>query len=182
MTTGLQDIYNGIVNQLQNSKELIKWVDLDLGQIDRDAKVIPLEFPAVLLKFEDIIWWDKIKDYQIGLVNVSVKTVFKFTNEADNYTAIKIRDEASQFLKVLEYLHDSIGKVRGQTFSRLLRYNQYQLKSKPEFYHWIQVMEYQCNVQSNGGIDDPENVYIDYDQIRNNNTYMERRKYNLIHK
>ena len=175
-------IYKAIVDLLRESGVPLKWIDIDLGQIDKDAEVIPIEFPALLLKFEDVIWRDKTPDVQEGLVNVSMKYVFKFTNEADNYTAIKIRDEALVNLALIRDIHDRISGIRSGAFSRLLRYNQYQLKTKPEYFHWIQVVEYQCNIQSDGGIADPENVNIDYEFIRSSNDYMERRKFDLIHK
>ena len=174
-------IYKAIVDLLRESGVPLKWIDIDLGQIDKDAEVIPIEFPALLLKFEDVIWKDNA-DFQLGLVNVSMKFVFKFTSEADNYTAIKVRDEAVVNLALIRDVHDRISEIRSGAFSRLLRYNQYQLKTKPEYFHWIQVVEYQCNIQSDGSIVDPENVNIDYDFISNSNVYMERRKFDLIHK
>lgn len=174
-------IYKAIVDLLRDSGVPLKWIDIDLGQIDKDAEVIPIEFPALLLKFEDVIWKDNA-DFQLGLVNVSFKFVFKFTSEADNYTAIKVRDEAVVNLALIRDVHDRISEIRSGAFSRLLRYNQYQLKTKPEYFHWIQVVEYQCNIQSDGSIADPDNVNIDYDFIRSSNDYMERRKFDLIHK
>ena len=159
----------------------INWVDIDLGQIDTDAEVIPIQFPAVLLKFGDVIWEDT-PDTQIGLVNVSVKLVFKFTNEADNFTAIKTRDEAVVFLALMADLDVALSEIRGEAFTRLLRYNQYTLKTKPVYAHWVHVMEYQCNVQRNGIVSDNDIVTINYERIKDDNAYMERRKYNLIHK
>lgn len=175
-------IYKAIVDLLEASGITLKWIDIDLGQIDKDAEIIPIEFPALLLKFEDVIWRDKSPDLQEGLVNISMKFVYKFQSEADNYTAIKVRDEAVAFMQLINDVHSRIIGLRSGAFSKLLRYNQYQLKTKPEYFHWIQVVEYQCNIQSDGAIENPEVVNIDYDFIRNSNDYMERRKYNLIHK
>lgn len=182
MPSPLSDIYIAIVDTLRATGLPISWIDIDLGQIDKDAEVIPIEFPGLLVKFEDVIWWDKNPDLQEGLVNVSIKLVYKFRNEADAYTAIKVRDEAIAFMDLLTQIHEAIKAIRGSSFSKLLRYNQYFLKTKPEYYHWIQVMEYQCNIQSDESIEDVETVNIDYDFIRNSNDYMERRKFNLIHK
>lgn len=178
----LTDIYEAIVSSLQNFDQRLKWIDIDLGQIDKDAVNVPIQFPAVLIKFEDVIWRDKTNEYQEGIVNISIKTVFKFMNEADNFIAIKIREEVIQYLELLTDIHTAMTGISGQTYSKFVRYNQYQLKTKPEYFHWIQVMEYQCLIQSNGNLDDPNNVTIDYNLIRDNNDYMERKKYNLIHR
>ena len=175
-------LYKAIVDTVRATGINIKWIDIDLGQIDKDAEIIPIEFPALLLKFEDVIWRDKSPDLQEGLVNVSVKLVYKFQSESDNYTAIKVRNEAVDFLQLLYDLNNILIAIRGESFSKLVRYNQYLLKTKPEYFHWIQVMEYQCNIQSDCRIENPEVVNIYYDEIQNSNIYMERRKFNLIHK
>lgn len=174
-------LYKAIVDRIRETGLPVNWVDIDLGQIDKDAEVIPIEFPAILLKFGDVIWQDTA-DTQLGIVNVGVKFVFKFTSEEDNLTAIKTRDEAVAFLALMADVDIALSEIRGEAFTRLLRYNQYTLKTKPEYFHWVHVIEYQCNVQRDGLVIDNDVVTINYEFIRDSNDYMERRKFDLIHK
>src|SRR5207247_178557 len=127
-------------------------------------------------------WRKKDDAVQEGLVNVSVKVVFKFIKEIQMYKPENTREEITNFLNELAAIHEGLSTLSGSSFSKLTRFNQYQLKTNPKDLLWAHVLQYQCNIQSDGAIEDPAALNVDYDNVKNNNAFMERKKFNLIHK
>ena len=182
MYNPLEGIYSGIVDTLNERIGTLALIDLDLGQMDKDSPEEHLKFPAVLLKFGDIIWKDLNEVIQEGVVNVNVKVIYKFKNETDIYSPLAVRGEAITFLELLADIHDAIKDVRSEFFSRLIRYNEFQITSKWQFLHWEHVMQYQCNILTEGKVSNPEVLNISYDAIRDENDFMNRKRFNLLSK
>ena len=182
MPSPLNEIYDSVFAFFREGKVTVPWVDIDIGQLEDNEIGFPIKFPAVLVKFEDIIWKKKDDAVQEGLVNVTVKVIFKFTKEVEMYQPQNTRQEVKTFIDSLNAIHDGLKEISGGGFSKLIRYNQYQEKTKPKDLLWVQVLQYQCNIQSDGAIEDPNALHIDYDDVKNNNAFMERKKFNLIHK
>ncbi len=182
METPLFEIYQTVFNKVQEMDPLKFWFDLDMGQFDGEGYALPITYPAILLKFEDVIWKDMDNEKQIGLVNLTVKYAHRFTSESEMRSGNMPREEIRVSLQTLQALHEKLNKVSGGTFSALTRFNQYHRKTNPKDLLWVNVIQYQCNIQSNGGIDSPETLSTDFEDIRNNNLFLERRKFNIIHK
>jgi hypothetical protein len=180
----LSDVYQAVCLKMREQMEAgnIKWYDIDLGQTEPDSFDFPIDYPAVFVKFDDIIWKDKDDTVQIGTLTVSFKIIFQFVKEAEFINlAIDGRGEIYGFLNRLETLHQGIITISGATFNKFRRFNQYQANSNPKDLRWIQVLQYQCNVLSDASPPDPA-LDLDFDNVKNNNSFMERKKFNLIHK
>ena len=176
----LAEIYNSVITQLRESGIAIKWYDIDMGQLEVEGMELPLQYPAVLLKLGDVIWRDKADDLQIGAVTLNVKVIFQFQKE-EELLRLTSRTEVIANLEFLESIHQNITAITGSTFNKFRRFNQYHLNTNPKELLWIHVMQYQCNIQSDAGTPDPA-LDIDLDNLKNNNSFMERKKFNLIHK
>ncbi len=182
MDNPIFEIYETVFNRIQNIDPEKYWVDLDMGQLDSDGYKLPITYPAVLLKFEDVIWKNMTETVQIGLVNLSVKYAHRFTSESEMMTGDVPRTEIRDCLNTLQLIHDELNGTSGTSFSVLTRFNQYQRKTNPADLLWVNVIQYQCNIQSNGAIDSPELLITDFTDVRNNNAFLERKQFNLIHK
>ena len=180
--TPLEEIYNNVCDKVRTLPKKFRWFDLDMGQLEESGNELPIEFPAVLLKFEDVIWKTRPDGVQLGIVNVTVKLAFQFIQEEQIITAMNGRQEVRDCLTTLFKLHDLLNLMHGTLFSQFRRYNQYHKDINPKDLIWQHILQYQCNIQDNGTIDEPNNLIIDINNVIDNNSFMERKKFNLIHK
>ncbi|MEP7170368.1 MAG: hypothetical protein ABI855_13435, partial [Bacteroidota bacterium] len=149
--TPLTEIYQTICIKMREQMDIgiIKWYDIDLGQTEPDSFDFPVDYPAVFVKFDDVIWRDKDDTVQVGTLTVSFKIIFQFQKEEEFINlAPDGRGEVLDFLNNLELLHQAIITISGGTFNKLRRFNQYQGNSNPKDLRWVQVLQYQCNVYS----------------------------------
>lgn len=174
----INDVYMQLVQNLELAGLNIHYMDFDLGQIDTAKEDKPIVCPGILFKLDDVVWKDKTPTVQIGMLNVTMKMVFRFEKEEDVFDGIKTRVEAKEALLLLNQIHDVVQAIRFSSFTRLLRYNQYTMKSKHNSNYWVQVMEYRCNIQSDGMIDDPEIVEVFTAEVDKDESYVERRSFN----
>ena len=159
------------------------WFDLDIGQLDDVLNDLPLKFPAVLVRFDDVTWKPMSPTVQIGVVSVSVKFVYQFTQESQIMNGNVTRQEVKDCLNTLYLVNKQIdGVTNGTSFSKLMRFNQYHVATKPNSLIWIHVLQYQCNIQSDNNIANPNVLNIDYVDILNNNNFMDRQRLDFIHK
>ena len=181
MATALVNLYQGI-NIVTRDSGMFTMYDIDMGQLETEGETLPLNCPAMLLKMEDVIWKDVTDDLQIGVVNISLKMIFQFQKEEEIITVPGDgRTEVNEILTLIEDYHHMITGMSGEGFNRLRRFNQYQLPINPKNLYWIHVLQYQCNVKSDSSAPDAT-LDLDFDSVKNNNAFMERRKFNLIHK
>ena len=182
MINPLFEIYQTVYNKIQEIDPKKYWFDINLSQFESEGCNLPIIYPAILLRFEDVIWKDRDKDLQIGLVNLTIMYAHRFLSESELMTGNKPRQEICDCLDSLQVLHEKLNKAHGKSFSALTRFNQYHRKTNPKDLLWVNVIQYQCNIQSNGKIDSPDKLITDFDDVRNNNVFLERRKFNMIHK
>lgn len=176
-TTPLEEIYEVVLNKLKGLKETF-WIDIDTGQLDSSGETMPLKFPAILFKFSDVLWREYAGGYQMGVVCVSVKLVYQFKSEGQWLAMNAAKNEVSTCLSYLDEINAALYKQQGSSFSELRRFNQYQVKSDPKDLLWVHVIQYMCNIQSNGSIDNPNDLNIDYQDISNTNEFLERHRLN----
>ena len=85
MALPIIELYQTLQNFLRDSG-VFKSYDIDMGQMENEGKHLPLDYPAALMKFDEIIWRDFDDAGQIGTVNVSLKMIFQFTKEYELIT------------------------------------------------------------------------------------------------
>lgn len=179
----LTDIYQKLRDLVTAIPGTTVWFDLDIGQLDDDTTDLPLKFPAVLVRFDDVIWKAMSPTVQMGVVCVSVKFAYQFKQENQIVNGSASRQEVKDCLNTIFVLHNLIsGATNGTSFSKLTRFNQYHVHSNPSSLIWTHVIQYQCNIQSDNNIANPNTLTIDYVDILNNNYFMDRKRLDLIHK
>lgn len=179
----LTDIYQKLRDIITAIPGFTFWFDLDLGQLDDDSAELPMKFPAILVRFDDVTWKAMSPTIQLGVVCVSVKFAYQFKQENQIINGSASRQEVKDYLNTLFVLHNQIsGATNGTSFSKLTRFNQYHVRTKPNSMIWTHVLQYQCNIQSDNNIANPNVLTIDYNDILNNNTFMDRKRFDLIHK
>jgi len=179
----LTDIYQKLRDLITTIPATTLWFDLDIGQLDDDDVDLPMKYPAVLVRFDDVTWKALNALVQIGVVCVSVKFVYQFKSESQIINNSVSRQEVKDCLNTLFVIHNQIaGATNGTSFSRLTRFNQYHVRTKPNSMLWIHVLQYQTNIQSDNNIANPNALNIDYVDILNNNNFMDRKRQDLIHK
>lgn len=180
-TVPLAEIYEVAIATLRTGGLGLKWYEIDMGQLEIEGESLPLQYPAVLLKLGDVIWRDKTAVVQIGEVTLTVKVIFQFLKEAEILLEGTVRTEVTENFQLLESIHQSITGMTGSMFNQFKRFNQYHLSTKPADMLWIHAMQYQCNILSDASTPAPA-LDVDYSNLKDNNAFMERRKFNLIHK
>src|ERR1043165_570713 len=179
----LTDIYQKLRDLVTSIPGTTFWYDLDTGQLEDDTTDLPLKFPAILVRFDDVTWKAMSPTVQIGVVCVSVKFAYQFKQESQILNGNATRQEVKDCLNTLFVVHNQInGATNGTSFSKLTRFNQYNVPTKPVNLIWTHVLQYQCNIQSDNNIANPTVLTIDYTDILNNNYFMDRKRFDLIHK
>lgn len=174
----LIDIYQGILTALAGLGIPPKWVDLDMGQLEPGGKHLPLSYPALLCKFDDVIWKDESDTVQIGLVTVTLKVIFKFKSDAEILASqTTARAEVVSSYQLLHNIHQATTGISGTTFNKLRRFNQFQYNADPKNLISVQVLQYVCNIKSDSSNPDSA-LSIDFDHVKNYNAFLERRKIN----
>jgi hypothetical protein len=82
----LTEIYEVVCLKMREQMEVgnIKWYDIDLGQAETDGYNFPIDYTAVFVKFDDIIWRDRDDgSVQVGTLTVSFKIIFQFLKEEE---------------------------------------------------------------------------------------------------
>jgi len=181
--TPLVDIYQKVRDLVTSIPGNTFWFDLDIGQLDDDLVDLPLKYPAILIRFDDVTWKAMSPTVQIGVVCVSVKYVYQFKQESQIINGNVTRQEVKDCINTLFAVNAQLnGATNGTSFSKLIRFNQYHVRTKPNSMLWVHVLQYQCNIQSDGAIANPGTLAIDYVDILNNNNFMDRIRQDLIHK
>lgn len=65
-------IYQQIANRLRAKLPALHTIDYDKGQLADPEKAYPLDYPAVLISLEDIVWKDEGKHIQRGTATIAV--------------------------------------------------------------------------------------------------------------
>jgi len=115
-------------------------------------------------------------------VTLAIKIVFRFDLEHD-FLKIEAggRKEVREYLDFVKAVHDNLITVTSSSFNTLRRFNQYHLEVKSKDLLWVHELQYQCNIKSDDSSPDPA-LSLDYDNVKNNNCFLERRVFSSKHK
>lgn len=173
--TALNYLYNDIMDAVVGVVVELKTVDVDLGQLKKGGESMPLDYPALLIRFENVAWRITDAPKQIGLVHVRLKVIYPFTNAEDYYTAVHtVREEIATFYGIIQALHDAINSITGPKHSKLIRFNENHLESNPDEMKWIYCIDYYCNIDTELSDFAPETpLDADFGIISQNEIFLE---------
>ncbi len=169
----LTNIYTNLSAAIFDAGIGVEFVDIDLGQLKKNGENIPIDYPAVLIKLENIAWKTEESGKQKGLVHVRLKIIYPYTEEfyiADG----RIRNEVQSFFDLLTRIQGGVQSIPTGNHSRLFRINECHLDSLPEEMKWIYAIDYQCNIWEDGSEIEYEELDTDYDLIAVENRFFER--------
>ena len=179
---GLIQLYSDMVEHIAGTG-IIKWVDLDLGQVEDKENEIIIEYPAVLIQLGEVQWFKETGDgAQKGVAVVTLKMAFQLLNEEDWQAQFQVRDEIQGYFETMGIVHEAISGIYSEYYSTLKLFNQYNKPTTVKDKMWIHILQYRTNIQTNGGIDAPDSVEINMDICRDDNDFLERKEYNLMSK
>jgi hypothetical protein len=75
-------IYQQIANRLQSKVTGLRTIDFDNGQLADPEKAYPLDYPAVLIDLEDIVWNDEAQKIQSGKATLSITVAVLPVNQS----------------------------------------------------------------------------------------------------
>jgi hypothetical protein len=172
----LYDLYRTIASTITEGVLDIKKVDIDLGQLKKEGLALPVEFPLLLIRFQNIFWKEYSSTNQIGLVHIRLKLIYPFVEDDENYFAdSNVRSEVETFYDLIQTVHDCVKDIVPGPSSWIKRFNENLLETDPLELKWIYCMDYYCNVFSDGTyFDSGVAVDVDYDLLANVSLVFER--------
>ena len=165
--SALFNLYGQIATAITDNVPEIKHVDIDIGQLKKEGAEIPVIYPAVLIRIENVYWKDYDAAKQIGVVHLRLKIIYPFENETEYYSAPHgVRTEMATFYAIVENVNRYVSLIAPGTFTRINRFNEAHLETNPEEQKWIYCLDYYCNVYSDGSdFIDGESFDFDYDLL-----------------
>lgn len=172
----LYDMYRLIASSVNDGIPEIKKVDIDLGQLKKGGENMPVDYPLMLIRFENVYWKDFDASKQIGVVHVRLKIIYPYVNEAENYaTDHGVRYEVETFFNIIQSIYDIIKDLPPGSNSKLKRFNENLIETLPEEQKWVYCMDYYCNIYSDhSSFDGGMPIEVDYDMLMRDNWFFDR--------
>lgn len=175
---GLKILYEHIVDNVEGIGAF-KWCDFDFGQTEHKEQEYSIEYPAVLIKFDNVIWQSPVGDGSLkGVATVSFKVMCQHLNEHDWLLPFQVRGEVITFYDLLGMLHNSRLDLTSDHYSKLRLFNQFHVKTPINEMIWVEILQYRTNIQTNGAIEDPSGLVIEFEKLREDNDFIERNRLN----
>jgi hypothetical protein len=118
-------LYQDLLTRLAAQVPDLRWIDYDQGQIDYPAEHYPIDFPAVLIDFENTEWEDIGQQIQGGDVTITFRVVFRLYEDLNNHTPAASRQEGLNKLQLLNTLHKALQGFAGVHYNALSRVRQF---------------------------------------------------------
>lgn len=172
----LYDLYRLVASSINDGIPEIKKVDIDLGQLKKGGENTPVDYPLLLIRFENVFWKEYDASKQIGVVHLRLKIIYPYVNETELYTTDHgVRYEVETFFNIIQSIYDIIKDLPAGSNSRIKRFNENHIETLPEDYKWIYCMDYYCNIYSDHStFDDSAPIEVDYDMLNRDNWVFDR--------
>lgn len=112
----MKEIYLAIMAAIEAKVPEIRWIDFDLGQLD-EGNNPPLSWPCVLLGFGAGDYTDLSPEADAGSVSIEVRIGFKLLERTHSKANTGYRNQALEYLDVVEAVRLAIVALKGDTFT-----------------------------------------------------------------
>ena len=174
--SAIGNLYEHLIEALFETVDGIAFVDIDLGQLKKEGENIPVEYPGLIIRFENIFWKEYDASKQIGVVHVRLKFIYPYTNEAEFYEpSAGIRTEVVAFFEIIQNIHTAVSSIAMSNHTQLFRFNENHLDNKPEEMKWVYCLDYYCNIYSDASdFADGSTLDIDYTMLERGTMVFDR--------
>ena len=170
------ELYRLIATSIFDGVAEIKHVDFDFGQLKKDGEELQMDYPALLIRFENIYWKDYDGTKQIGVVHVRLKIIYPYVNEGEFYeTDHGVRYEAETFFTIIQNIHNIVKDLPPGLNSNIVRFNENHLENIPKEAKWVYCIDYYTNIFSdNSSFDTGMPLSVDYEMLYKDSYVLER--------
>ena len=174
--SSLNTLYGILADTLYVNVPELKHIDIDLGQLTKAGAKIPVEYPGLLMRFENVMWKEFDTSKQIGLVHIRLKIIYPFVDETEYYTREHaVRTEVSTFFDLIQSINYVVSVIPIGISTKLYRFNENHLDSLPDEQKWIYCLDYYCNIYSDGSyFSTGATLDLDKNFLTNTNLFLER--------
>ncbi|MEP7171618.1 MAG: hypothetical protein ABI855_19760, partial [Bacteroidota bacterium] len=68
----MNDIYTKVCGALNSLGATIKWFEIDMSQTKKEGEALPLDYPAIIFKHQDVLW-ENAPTPQCGVVAMEMQ-------------------------------------------------------------------------------------------------------------
>lgn len=138
-------LYKDLLERLDDQVPELRWIDYDQGQIDFPAESYPVDFPALLIDFENTEWEDVGQLVQGGTLTISFRTAFRLYEDMNNHTPAESRNNGLLKLRLLNKIHKALHGFGGEHYNGLSRTRQFTEKREDGLK--VVVMQYETYIR-----------------------------------
>ncbi len=123
----MKTIYTAILAQLQQEVPELKWIDLELGQLDTPERP-PVAFPCALIEIGLQAKRNLTDTTQEGQANIGVRLTFDTPMQTAAHS--KAREKSLQVYELINKVYKALQGFETEHFSALTRIRQQKEKSR----------------------------------------------------
>ncbi len=118
-------LYKNLLARLDANVPELAWIDYDQGQIDFPGTSYPIDFPAVLIDFEEIPWEDVGQMVQGGVLTIAFRIAFEIWEDSNNHTPEDSRNAGLLKLQLINKIHQYLQGHSAGHYNALSRTRQF---------------------------------------------------------
>lgn len=99
------------------SNETLKYVDLNMGQLQTGEKNYPVSFPAVFIQIDSIAYQHQVEDRAEGETSISL--IVAYNNSNDSFIGSTSKAKSENLLDLLDTIIETMTYTRGDNFTDL---------------------------------------------------------------
>ena len=117
----METAYKNILEHLQAKITDLRWIDLDIGQLDDPDNHYQLDYPCVLINFRTPTWRSIGGGVQMGNTMITLRIAMRVYQDMNNHTPADIRNAGINHLTLTKVIHKHLQGWDTEIFSALNR-------------------------------------------------------------
>lgn len=115
----MEEVYTACLEALLADVPELKHIDLNTGQLNSQA-MPPLNYPALLLRFEVGEYEDRLEDVQTGFMRVTASVIHRVYGRTHSLETPQLRAAALEHLRLNRKVKWALHGVAGENFTALV--------------------------------------------------------------
>lgn len=131
----MREIYNAILERLQREVPELRFIDINVGQMDEEDP--PVDYPCALIDIDSIDFERQTKGYDKGECQLDIDLYFLISTTTSSITPESVRGEAFKHIDTVNKVDRVLNKFETNDFYPLKRKRFTRLKKySPRGYRW----------------------------------------------